>query len=85
MVSKIDQYVEHVNASKEENNNNDVDAAKEMLDNAELHNEENVGSRIMNDAVGDDDEVFVLVDVEVPKVLGDIVEALIGAVFLDSG
>ncbi len=38
--------------------------------NLELHNEETCP---------------VLEDVEVPKVLGDIVEALMGAVFIDSG
>lgn len=38
--------------------------------NLELHNEETCP---------------VLEDVEVPKVLGDLVEAIMGAVFLDSG
>ncbi len=41
-----------------------------VLDNLELHSEEGCP---------------VLEDVEVPKVLGDVVESLMGAIYLDSG
>ncbi len=41
-----------------------------VLENLELHSEEGCP---------------VLEDVEVPKVLGDIVESLMGAIYLDSG
>jgi len=53
-----------------EEENEKQDLAKEFVENLELHNEETCP---------------VLEDVEVPKVLGDTVEAILGAVFIDTG
>ena len=74
MLAKIDQYVAYTGEDwRDDNNNYDVDVVHnidKMLQNLDLINE---------------DDCPELEDVEVPKVLGDTVEAAMGAVFVDSG
>ena len=74
MLAKIDQYVAFTGEDWRDDNNNDgndvVHNSDKMLQNLDLINE---------------DDCPELEDVEVPKVLGDTVEAAMGAVFVDSG
>ena len=76
MLAKIDQYVAYTGEDWRDDNNNEDDnlpaisRSDKMLQNLDLINE---------------DDCPELEDVEVPKVLGDTVEAAMGAVFVDSG
>ena len=74
MLTKIDQYVAYTGEDWADDNNNDhllsTSRSDKMLQNLDLINEVDCPE---------------LEDVEVPKVLGDTVEAAMGAVFVDSG
>ena len=77
MLTKIDQYVAYTGEDWGDDNNNNkgddilsISRSDRMLQNLDLINEEDCPE---------------LEDIEVPKVLGDTVEAAMGAVFVDSG
>ena len=73
MLSKINEYVAYTGVDwGDDANNNEESNPKDdkMIENLDLINEEDCPE---------------LEDIEVPKVLGDTVEAVMGAVFVDSG